>query len=278
MNKKQTLLAAVVQLRSTPDVERNLERLQVLTKRAAERGADLVAWPECAVFLGPDNGRFEAASAHGDLFQQVFQAAAVENEIHLLIGSYPELSSTPDKTYNTSLLLGPTGDLLAKYRKIHLFDVDTPAGESLRESDHVLGADEVVTGAIETRSGERVRVGLSICYDLRFPELYRRLTAEGAEILTIPAAFTAETGKDHWRVLLQARAIENLCFVIAPNQWGVHFGQRRSHGRSAIIDPWGIELAVCADGEGVAAAEIDLASLRERRRSFPCLEHRRLMP
>jgi nitrilase len=199
---------------------------------------------------------------------------AEELGIHLLIGSVAERAEGDgQRCHNTSLLFGPAGELIASYRKMHLFDVDIPGGVSFAESRTCARGSELVVAP--TALG---KIGLSICYDLRFPELYRALLDGGAQILTVPSAFTLMTGKDHWHVLLRARAIETQCYVLAPGQWGAHDdeGLRRSYGHSVIIDPWGTVVAECSDGEGLCVAEIDLDRVASVRRSMPLAEHRQL--
>ena len=194
--------------------------------------------------------------------------------IHLVLGGMPERSPDPARAFNTSVLLLPNGSVGAVYRKIHLFDVHfAAAATSLRESATVVAGDSAQAIVSESPWGG---IGLSVCYDLRFPELYRRLVTLGAKLLVIPAAFTLHTGKDHWHVLLRARAIENQCFVLAPAQQGRHSPSRQTYGHSLIVDPWGTVLADCPDGEGVAMAELDLTSLARIRTELPALEHRRI--
>jgi predicted amidohydrolase len=174
--------------------------------------------------------------------------------------------------YNTAVVVDRDGELCGVYRKIHLFDVDLPE-QRLVESKGVAPGDDVV--AVETAAG---CLGMSVCYDVRFPELYRRLAEAGAQVILVPSAFTVPTGSDHWEVLLRARAIENQAFVLAPAQHGVHNARRRSYGRSLIVDPWGLVLAVASDGEGIALAELDFERLEDVRRKLPALRHRRLLP
>ena len=259
-----------IQICSTPDIDSNLKTLRRLTKEAVYHHADFVAWPENAVYLAPEGAEnFKVAKKNEERFLEFFSTTAKEHGITLLIGSYPEVSHVNGKFYNTSLLLGPDGEIIERYRKIHLFDVVTPSGQKIQESKVVIPGREV-----KVAYTKETKIGLSVCYDLRFPELYRIASAKGAEVLTVPAAFTAQTGKEHWLMLLRARAVENLCFVIAPNQWGRHFDNRRSYGRTAIIDPWGVVLGICSDQEGVVLADLNLASLRAIRTGFPCLDHR----
>ncbi len=272
-------LAACIQLRCTADVERNLATCEKLVRRAAGYGASLVATPENTPYLGPWADRPRVAEPLDGPMASGLANLARDLGIHLLVGSFPERALLPDgsldvrRTYNTSLLFGPSGRLLVSYRKLHLFDVEVPNGICIRESDTtVAGAD------VANRDTALGNIGLSICYDLRFPELYRALVDRGAEIITVPAAFTYDTGKDHWHALLRARAIETQTWVLAPGQWGHHHdgGLRRSYGHSLIVDPWGAEVAECGDGEGLCVAEIDLSRVRTTRLGMPVANHRRL--
>jgi predicted amidohydrolase len=198
-------------------------------------------------------------------------ALARRHGVTLLLGSLPEAIPGQARVYNTSVVLGPDGARLACYRKMHLFDIDIPGMPLLKESKAVAPGTELVV--CETPQGP---LGLSICYDLRFPELFRELARRGARLLAVPSAFTDRTGKDHWEVLLRARAIENLAYVVAPAQVGAHDRGRASHGHAMIVDPWGSILAQLADGEGVAVAEIDPERQERLRRELPALDHRRL--
>ncbi len=267
--------AAVVQMSSTADVERNLASAERLVEEAARRGAAFVGLPENFAYLKSEGEPVPAPQALDGAWVQRMAAAARRHRVTLLLGSLPERIESPDdpRIHNTSVLLGPDGAVLARYRKIHLFDIDLPGLDHLKESRSVApGAETVVVDA-----GFAV-VGLSICYDLRFPELYRELTFRGARVLAIPSAFTERTGKDHWEVLLRARAIENLAYVFAPAQVGVHGKGRASHGHAMIVDPWGAVVAQVADGEGVALAELDMQRLERVRRELPALSHARLQP
>ena len=267
------ILAAVVQMRSTSDAEASWTQARELVGRAAARGATLVATPENTNFLGPHEEKVRRAESLEGATCGRFAELARAHGIHLLLGSFNERSPEAGRCYNTSVLFGPDGSRLAVYRKIHLFDVDVPPDVVFQESRTVVpGEDTTVVG---TPLG---RLGLTICYDLRFPELYRRLSGEGAEILTVPSAFTLTTGKDHWEPLLRARAIENQCYVLAPGQWGRHDdgGLRHSWGHSMIVDPWGHVVALAPEGPGIAMAEIDLEGLLEVRRRLPALGHRRM--
>ena len=272
-------LAACVQLRSTDDVEANLAAAERLIRRAASYGAKLVATPENTSFLGPQFHKIELAEPIDGPIATRLAKLADELSIHLLVGSIAEQrrdaagAIDPGRCFNTSLLFGPSGDRLAVYRKIHLFDVDVPGGVTIRESDSIAAGDEIVVA--QTALG---RIGMSICYDLRFPELYRALRDRGADILAIPSAFTLATGKDHWHPLMRARAIETQCWVLAPAQWGTHDaeGRRASYGHSLIVDPWGAVVAERGDGEGIAIAEVDLERNAAVRRAIPVCDHRRI--
>jgi predicted amidohydrolase len=262
-------VAAVVQLRSTEDIENNLRVTEQQVRRAVSLGATLVAVPENFAFLRihPESDGLRAP-VQGELVQRM-ASLAKEVGADLILGSIPEPSAIEGKVHNTSVYISHTGNVIAAYRKLHLFDIDIPGTVTLRESDHITPGSEPCL--VDSRFGP---VGLSICYDLRFPELYRQLRKDGARILTCPAAFTLQTGKDHWAPLLRARAIENQAWVLAPGQFGHHGGKRNSYGKSMIIDPWGIPVAVAKDGIGVAIAEIDLDYQDKVRAGLPCHTHR----
>jgi predicted amidohydrolase len=258
---------------STTDVERNLSTAEALAERAAARGAAFVGLPENFAFLRSEGQPVpEPQDLDGPWVLRMADLAR-RLRVTLLLGSLPERVPGDARVRNTSVLLGPDGATLAAYRKIHLFDVDLPGMEHLKESKAVVPGEEIVVA--ETALGP---VGLSICYDVRFPELYRELARRGARVLCVPSAFTERTGKAHWEVLLRARAIENLAFVLAPAQVGHHGGGRSSHGQAMIVDPWGTVLAQAPDGEGVAVAELDFDRLAQRRRELPALSHARLAP
>jgi deaminated glutathione amidase len=258
---------AAVQLNSNGDKARNLAVAERLVRAAAADGAELVALPEKWNLLS--SGEEMAAGAE-PLDGPSLAAArewASELGIHLLAGSIAERGE--EKAFNTSVLIGSDGVDLAAYRKIHMFDVEV-GGVEYRESDHERAGAEIVSGQVDG-----LELGLSVCYDLRFPELYRILAVRGARLITVPSAFTAATGRDHWRVLLRARAIENQVFVIAPNQVGEAPPHYSSHGRSAIVDPWGVVLATAPDEECFVAAELDLAAQERIRERVPALANRR---
>ena len=269
-----TLQAAVVQMTSGPDLHRNLSRAEELVAHAAGRGARLVVLPENFALLAADEDAklsvAETVPGSGPILTRM-AAAARQHGVALILGGMPERTTDPRKVRNTSVYLDQAGEIVAAYRKIHLFDVSIPDGASYRESESVEPGREVVV--VETPWAP---IGLSVCYDLRFPELYRAQAASGARILTVPAAFTLHTGRDHWHVLLRARAIENLCFVLAAAQYGRHSEKRVTYGHAMIVNPWGHVLAECGDSEGVAVAELDFAYQDQVRREVPCLGHRRL--
>jgi predicted amidohydrolase len=265
------ILAAAVQMTSTADAERNLAAAEGLVAEAASRGAALVGLPENFAFLRAEGQPVPEAQALDGPWVGRMSGLARRLKITLLLGSLPERVPGESRVRNTSLLLGPDGRTLAVYRKIHLFDIDLPGMEHLKESRSVVPGDEVVLA--ETPFAP---IGLSICYDLRFPELYRELTRRGARILAVPSAFTERTGKAHWEVLLRARAIENLAYVLAPAQVGSHGPGRASHGQAMIVDPWGAVLAQAPEGEGLALAELDFQRQDRIRRELPALLHARL--
>jgi predicted amidohydrolase len=276
--KSEPTLCAVVQMTARDELQANLQRAEGLVRRAAARGAKLVALPENLSFMGPEDAKLSTAEVWplGDVERDAgvvrswASALARELGVFLVLGGVTEKSEREGRVYNACVVVSDAGALVAKYRKIHLFDVDLADGTSLRESRVVDAGSEVV--ACDTPVG---KLGLSICYDLRFPELYRRLVDLGAEVLCVPAAFTVPTGRDHWHVLLRARAIESQCFVLAPAQWGSHGHGRSTYGHALIVDPWGTIVAECPDGEGIAVAEVDLARVRAIRAQLPSLRHRR---
>jgi predicted amidohydrolase len=274
------LVVAAVQLTSTEDVAANLERTGALVRAAARAGAALVGLPENFAYLGSDRDHrlslAEEIPVHGNVrvygpIMNEMQGLARETGAWLLLGGFPERGQDGARIRNSSILLDPQGAVAAVYRKIHLFDVDVPGGKRFRESEAVEPGSDVVVA--ETPWGG---LGLTVCYDLRFPELYRALVGRGARMIAVPAAFTMETGKDHWHVLLRARAIENQAYLFAPAQFGHHGGQRSSYGHAMVIDPWGVILAECGNHEGYALARLDLAYQDRVRRDLPCLTHRRV--
>ena len=265
--------AAVVQLNSGADIDANWRSAETLVRAAAAQGARFIATPENTPFLGPHDEKVRRAeSLDGPTCRRTATLAA-ELGVFLLLGSFAERSEDPERCYNTSVLFGPDGRRRAAYRKIHLFDVDVSPQVRFQESATVLpGADAVVA---DTEIG---RVGMSICYDLRFPGLYQNLRQQGADLITIPSAFTAVTGRDHWHVLVRARAIETQCFVLAPAQQGRHDdeGLRESYGHSLIVDPWGVVIAEADSGApGFVVADIDPERTARVRRQIPAADHAR---
>jgi deaminated glutathione amidase len=261
--------AAAVQLNSTEDKQRNLESAERLVRAAADHGAELIALPEKWNLLGSgDVLEAEAEPLDGPAITAA-RGWAGQLGVRLLAGSITARFPGEDKPSNTSVLIGPEGKVEATYRKIHMFDVDV-GGVAYRESEHEQPGEEIVVA----QAGE-VPVGMTVCYDLRFPELYRILAVRGARVLAVPSAFTLHTGKDHWEVLLRARAIENSAFVVAPNQVGKAPPHYHSYGRSMIVDPWGVALATASDGEGFVAADLDFALQDRVRESLPALANRR---
>ena len=265
--------AAAIQMCSSDDVAANLRAAAALVAEAAHAGAELVALPENFAYLRREGTPIPCAQPLDGPIVEALREWARAHRIWLLGGSFAEAVPRDERVHNTSVLLAADGRLAAVYRKIHLFDVDLRAqgGSSHRESAAVAPGSDVVVA--ETPFGG---VGLSVCYDVRFPELYRALVARGARFLMVPSAFARETGRDHWEVLLRARAIENQCFVIAPAQWGQHSPDRASHGRALIADPWGVLLGVAPDRPAVVIADCDLAQQDRVRASLPALAHRRL--
>jgi predicted amidohydrolase len=263
------LRVACVQMTSGPEKAANLEKAEKLVARAAATGADVVALPEKWDAIGEGETLYAAAEPLED--SEAVRAMAEWARTHgitLVGGSIAEQREGREKLSNTSVAFGPDGEVLGVYRKIHMFDVEVE-GQVYRESEAQEGGEEPVVVR-----GEGWPVGLTVCYDVRFPELYRILALEGAELVTVPAAFTVPTGRDHWHVLLRARAIENQYYVAAPAQVGMTRPGKPSYGRSLIIDPWGIVLAQAPDEETVISAELDRARLLEIREKLPSLKHR----
>ena len=265
-------LAAAVQMLASSDKPANLDEARRWIRAAASKGARVVALPEVFIWRGNKGEEIKAAERIPGPTSQELAGLARELGIYLLGGSILEEISGNEKAYNTSLLFGPQGNLLASYRKIHLFDVDLEQSVSVRESDTRAFGDAIVVAATEL-----CPMGLTICYDLRFPELYRGLATQGAQLIFVPSAFTAYTGKAHWEPLLRARAIENQVYVIAPGQFGKSAKSFETHGHSMIVDPWGKILSELPDGSGIVMAEIDLDYLAKIRAELPALKHRRLI-
>jgi len=263
----------IVQVCSTDDLVANLARAEAGVREAADRGAKLVALPENFAYMRREGARYPCAQGPDGEIVAALARWARSLGIWLVGGSLPEAIAGDERVHNTSVVFDPDGREAARYRKIHLFDVALGAGgrDVYRESHFCAPGRDVVV--CPTPFGG---LGLSICYDLRFPELYRAQVAQGARFLLVPSAFTRETGKDHWEVLLRARAIENQCYVLAPAQCGQHAPDRASHGRSLVVDPWGLVIAQAADEPTVLVADCPDDRIDRVRRSVPALEHRRL--
>ena len=266
---------AVIQMNSGPDVAANLKEAACWLKLAADQGVELAVLPECFSCLEGDLKGLGMEEGRSSTVQQFLSNQAKVLGLWIIGGTTPCNSQEPtsdERHFASCFVYDPEGRQQARYNKMHLFDVEVADGKgTYRESDNYRHGDQVVS--VETAAG---KVGLSVCYDLRFPELYRALSVQGAEIFTVPAAFTRVTGEAHWEVLLRARAIENQCFVLAANQCGRHGKSRETWGHSMIIDPWGDILAEAGDEPGVIMAELDRARLAEVRRQMPCQSHRRL--
>jgi predicted amidohydrolase len=265
---------AALQMTSGADVSENLAQARVLLKQARDRDARLAALPENFAFMGikdADKRAVGEADGSGPI-QDFLAATASELGLWIVAGTMPVKSGADGRVAAASLVFDASGKRVARYDKIHLFDVDIPGkAETYRESAHVAPGQKAVV--VDTPAG---RVGLSVCYDIRFPELFRQLSAAGAQILAIPSAFTAPTGRAHWETLMRARAIENLCHVIAPAQSGFHANGRETYGDSMIVDHWGVVLQRLPRGQGCVVADVDLNRQEQARTSFPALTHRML--
>lgn len=262
---------ACVQLCSGDDVMENVKTASAFIREAAIGGAQFVATPENTCLMAPDGGaKIEKTfTEKDDPALPIFRALAAELNIVLLIGSLA-IKTSETKTANRSYLIGTDGKVVARYDKIHLFDVQLPSGENYRESNTVEAGDRAVVAALPWG-----KVGMSVCYDLRFPNLYRELAKAGADILTVPSAFTQTTGRAHWNLLVRSRAVENGCFVLAPAQGGTHANGRKTYGHSLIVSPWGEILAEGGAEPGIIAADIDLAEISAVRARLPSLRHDR---
>jgi len=267
------LRVGAVQMCSTADLAANLATCRELGERAAAEGAELVVLPECFAFLGgSEQDKLACAESleGGGPIIGTLREIATRHGVWVVGGGLPErIPGDERRAYNTAAVFAPSGELVARYRKIHLFDVAISDGPTLRESDSTAPGNELVVVEIGG-----AKLGVTICYDMRFPELYRTLVKDrGAEVLLVPAAFTAHTGAAHWHLLLRARAIEDQAWLVAPAQWGRHNAKRESYGHSLVIDPWGTIVGERADGDGVVVATLDGATLARRRTQMPCLEH-----
>lgn len=266
------LRVAALQLRSTDDLAANLATCRDLGDRAVSDGAHVVVLPECFPFLG--QGERDKLAIAEDLERggpiiDMLKTLATTRRVWVIGGGMPEVvAGDPDRAYNTAVVIDPAGSIVTRYRKIHLFDVEIP-GTTLKESAATCAGDRRATVMIDGAT-----IGLSICYDVRFPELYRALVKQdGAEILLVPAAFTAHTGAAHWHLLLRARAVEDQAYVVAPAQWGQHNAKRASYGHSLIVDPWGTIVAEQAEGDGIVMATLEGTVVEKRRTQMPCLTH-----
>ena len=264
------LTVGLVQTNSQDDKQQNIADALAGIDRAARMGARFVSLPELWSYLGPGNHEPGIAEQIPGNLTRMLGDKARERSIYLHAGSFLEQVAEHDKLYNTTVVFDPSGDIVARYRKMHLFDVDIAGEKSYRESDSIEPGEEIVTFDLDG-----VRVGLAICYDLRFPELFRLLALRGAEIVMLPAAFTLMTGKDHWEPLIRARAIENSMFMIAAGQVGSHPPGRTCFGRSMVVDPWGVVLAQAGDIPTVITATLDLNEIVRVRKQIPSLKNRR---
>lgn len=268
------ITVAAIQMSSQTNVKENLHTAQNLIQQATAEKSQLVVLPENFAFYGGgESDKLLLAEPFGTGEIQLFlKEMAIANSIWIVAGSIPIQSSNPQKIFAASLLINPQGVCVARYDKIHLFDVQIPGtAYAYQESLHIQAGTDVVSFKTPF-----ARIGLTICYDVRFPELYRELLTQGCDIVCVPSAFTQKTGEAHWEVLLRARAIENLSYVIAPNQIGNHGNDRHTYGHSMIIDPWGKVLAQAQDSVGIITATLDLDQIKQLRRQFPAIEHRRL--
>lgn len=252
------------------DMDANIAQIAALARRARADGAELIATPENSGFMGVNAAASVAAGRPEDRHPalQAFRDLAKELSAWFLVGSIAVRPEGANRNFNRSYLLAPDGQIAARYDKIHLFDVDLPSGETYRESNSIAPGDKGVLASLPFAT-----LGMTVCYDLRFPGLYRGLAQAGADLISIPAAFTRTTGEAHWHVLMRARAIETGAFVIAPAMWGNHPGNRQTYGHSLIVDPWGKVLADAGEGVGTVTAEIDLSQVAKARAQIPAWRH-----
>ena len=264
---------AAIQMASGPSVSSNLLEAEKLIAEAAKTGAKLVALPENFAMMGDkEKDKLDIKEADGiGPIQHFLAQTAKKYGIWLIGGTIPLAGVAEHKVRAACLIYNDQGERVARYDKIHLFDVNVPGTDEVyRESDSIERGEQVLV--LDSPFG---KLGIAVCYDLRFPELFRKMVAQGMEVLVIPSAFTAKTGLAHWEVLLRARAIENLCYVIAPNQGGFHLNGRKTYGHSMIVGPWGVVQDCYKTGAGFVAAELDLDKLAKVRNAFPVLDHRR---
>lgn len=267
-------VVAAVQMASGPNVKANLEEAEKLIKTAVQQEAELVVLPENFAIMGlseMDKVAIAETAGEGPV-QQFLSQQASKHGVWIVGGTIPLESGVAGKVYSTSLLYNDSGEVVARYDKLHLFDVLLEdSNESYNESETIESGDDIVV--VDTPFG---KLGMAVCYDLRFPELFRAMADVGMEMCVLPSAFTSLTGRAHWESLLRARAIENLCYMVAPDQGGYHKNGRETYGDSMIVDPWGVVLNRLPHGTGVVVSEIDLEKLRKTRKNFPALQHRRL--
>lgn len=266
-SKKTKITIGMAQLNSGDSPENNLGAALRAINELADRGAELIVLPEHADFIGPDNRKKEQAqSIENSGYLDKIKAQAADLKCYIHVGSF--LEKEGDSVYNCAVVFGPDGGMRARYRKLHLFDVEIPGGKKYLESAVISPGLETVHFSID-----EFNFGLATCYDLRFPELFRRLVLNGANVILLPAAFTMQTGRDHWEVLLRARAIENLCWVVGVGQWGEAPPNHLCFGRSMVVDPWGLVTAQAPDGVTNVTADIELQSVKDVRTRFPALDH-----
>ena len=267
-------VVAAVQMASGPNVKANLEEAEKLIKTAVQQDAELVVLPENFAIMGlseMDKVAIAETAGEGPI-QQFLSQQAIKHGVWIVGGTIPLESAVTGKVYSASLLYNDNGDVVARYDKIHLFDVVLEdSNESYNESETIESGDDIVV--VDTPFG---KLGMAVCYDLRFPELFRAMADVGMEVCVLPSAFTSLTGRAHWESLLRARAIENLCYMVAPDQGGYHKNGRETYGDSMIIDPWGVVLNRLPHGTGVVVSDVDLEKLRKTRKNFPALQHKRL--
>lgn len=276
---KDTLTVAAAQMCSTDDLRANLDTCAKLAAQAAAAGAEVLVLPECFAFLGRSERDKLAvaedleASPPGPIVSSLTELAT-RHQMWVLAGGMPErVADDPNRALNAFVAIDPSGELVGVYRKVHLFDIDIPGRATLRESDSTRAGTDLVSLSLEP-----FVAGLAICYDLRFPELFRQLVVDcDANILMLPAAFTAHTGAAHWHTLLRARAIENQCYVVAAAQWGQHNEKRASYGHTLIYDPWGELVGELPSGDGIVTATLSMELLRKTRSQMPCLDHQVLL-
>lgn len=265
--EKAKITIGLAQLNSKDSPGANLEAALNSISELTDRGAELVVLPEHADFIGPDEMKRRLAKPlEQSSYVDGIRSRAAELKCYVHLGSFLERDG--DRIYNCALAIGPGGEVLARYRKLHLFDVEIPGGKKYLESATISPGQEIAGFSIG-----QFNFGLATCYDLRFPELFRRLVLNGADVILLPAAFTMQTGRDHWEILLRARAIENLCWVVGVGQWGEAPPQHLCYGRSMVVNPWGLVAVQAPDGVANVTADIDMHTLRQTRTRFPALDH-----